>query len=291
MIRRPYRLISGLLLAFLLMLSPTTMFAQADSLELTQTMPSGVTFEVLAEESGPVEIDADVLFRVERLTVGCEEATDEISGTQQMVYVDYGRVDVRDWRSGDVVATLGAGESLGPADMDEAFYLTGAQGHRASVYRVSYGEAAVGAGGYPDSTYETTDCSSGVDREMEREPATVEIVFEGALEAFANEGQEMVFHAGVMTVEPGEALGRVHDTESPAYVSNGVGVVMPVVGGFGEGTVGMGGLFDPELAPGETLSFGAQTQVALENFGSTSTVALVFGMVREDSPIFQAMHR
>ncbi len=291
MIPRPDRLISGLILVFLLLLSSTAASAQADGLVLAQTMPEGVTFEVLAQELGPVKVVDGALFRVERLTVVCKGATGGIPATQQMLYVEYGRVDVRDLASGEVLVTLDAGESMGSAGVSGDIYLTGAPGHRASVYRVSYGGSAVGAEGFPESTYETTDCASGAGGEVQREPAMVETVFEGVLEAFANEGQQMVFHAGVMTVEPGSALGRAYDMDGPAYISGGVGLVTPVVGGFGEGMVGMGGLFDPELAPGEVLSFGAQTQVALENFGPTSTVALVFGMVREDAPIFQAVHR
>lgn len=65
----------------------------------------------------------------------------------------------------------------------------------------------------------------------------------------------------------------------------------PVVGGFGGGTVGMGGIVTPEVRPGEALAFGPQDQVALENHGFAPTVAYLFGVVEVGKPVVQALHR
>jgi hypothetical protein len=211
-----------------------------------------------------------------RIFVGCGQATGEIPGPEQLTWVEYGQVAVYDWASGTLVTTLSAGQAFGPAE--GSFYLASPTGRSAGVWHFSLSGAGTIGSALTPISFETTDCGSGVTQPMETQPATVTTVFEGSAAAPAGGS---TLYAGVVLMNPGASLGRPYASggDLTRYVSNGIGVVLPVMGGFGDGSVGMAGIGVPEIAPGQAAALLAGDPVTLENFSAAPTLALIFGAV------------
>lgn len=283
-----------LLISFLVCLAVSLPGVAAQSQQsvvyLSYNMPEGVNFQVLAEhQSQTFRFHTDAM-RLDRITLDCGQVTGKLFGMEQLTYVEYGSVDVHSWDTGNLIVTLSAGDSFGPMSDESSFFLTTTPGHRAQMYHFSHGGAGLLDGALPDFTYESTNCDSGAMQELQSEPASVETMYSSDQTPSTSFGNEYMVYVGVLTVEPGSAIGWLEKSGVPAYVSQGTGIVLPLVGGFGKGEVGKAGIVEPEVRPEQVLVIGPQQQVALENHGSMVTVALVFGVVEIGDPVFQALH-
>lgn len=285
------RLLMALLVGFAFFPPPGAASDHDPDLLLSQNVPEGVAFQVLAEHQSQVfRFHTDVM-RLDRITLDCGQATGRVFGMEQLTYVEYGSVDVHDWNTGERISTLSAGESFGPMNEESSFFLASSPGHSASVYRFSHGGAGAIDDAQPAVSFETTRCDSGVQQEMPVAQATIETLFVSECTSGTSFSNDFVVYAGLLTIEPGSALGWFDSNRSPAYVSNGSGVMLPLLGGFGSGAVGMGGVVDSGVGPREVVSFGSRQQVSLENHGSVPTIALIFGVLEVGKPVFQALHR
>ena len=265
--------------------------AQSDEVPLAWSVPEGVTFETLASGEGRTfrfHIDA---MHLHRIAVGCGQVTGEIFGMEQILWVEYGQVDVRDWDSGEVIATLSAGDAFGPTEDETSFFLASPKGRNASVYHFSAGGAGEIGDELPDLTYETTDCGSGATNPMPAEPATVTTLFASDRVGDTMPVGEATFYVGLLTVEPGAALGRnERTTDEPAYTAWGSGLIVPLIGGFGGGQAGLAGAAGPEVGPDQVGWMYREGPIALENLGPIPTTALLFGAVSSGGPIFMGHH-
>ncbi len=279
--RRVARMVVALLL-IALMVAPPGASGQGAGPALADPLPDGVSFQILALADAPASPTHTDGMRLHRIVVGCGQATGEIPGSEQLTWVEYGQVDVYDWASGTRIATLSAGQAFGPTE--GSFYLASPVGHSAGIWHFSAsGGGTIGAM-LPPISFETTDCGSGVTQPMETQPATVTTVFEGSAAAPAGGS---TLYAGVVLMSPGSSIGQPYASGEglTRYVSNGIGVVLPVMGGFGDGSVGMAGIGVPEIAPGQAAALLAGDPVTLQNFGGAPTLALIFGAVPPGSPI------
>jgi len=269
--------------------------AQTAEIELAadHQMPEGVAFETLATGQGQkFRSHTDAMY-LHRIAVDCGEATGKIFGMEQITYVEYGQVDLRDWDSGEVIKTLSAGDSFGPTADESSFFLASATGHNASVYHFSAG-GALGSGAIgeelPEMTFETTDCSSGAANTKPAEPAEVTTLFTSDQVVDSMPTGDATLYVGLLTVEPGASIGTPYASEDKRvpYTASGSGVILPLVGGFGDGRVPEPGVVatGPEVAPGTAVAMHPVGLVALGNFGTIPTTALVFGVVTAGDPIF-----
>ena len=280
----------GFLVCFSLYLPGVAAHDQQPGVYLSWNVPEGVDFQVLAEhESQTFRFHTDAM-RLDRITLDCGQVTRTLFGMEQLTYVEYGSVDVHNWDTGALIATLSAGESLGPMSDESSFFLTTTPGQRAQVYHFSHGGAGLLDGAIPDFTYASTNCGAGAMQDLQSEPASVETIYSSDETPETSFGSEYMVYAGVLTVEPGSAIGWLEKSGVPAYVSQGTGIVLPLVGGFGQGEVGKAGIVQPEVQPNEVFVIGPQQQISLENHGSMVTVALIFGVVEVGDPVFQALH-
>lgn len=284
--RRVARLLVGVLMVMLAGAVPIVALGQAAAPVLVDPMPVGVSFQVLATADGtasPMHTDAMLLHRI---TVGCGQATGEIPGTEQITWVEHGQVDIHDWASGALITTLTAGQALGP--IEQAFFLASPAGHSASVWHFSASGAGVVGSTLPPIAFETTDCGSGVTQPMATEAASVETIHQGETFGPSAPAGSYTLYAGVLMVAPGASIGQPYASGAglTRYRANGTGVVMPVLGGFGDGSVGMAGIVVPEIPAGQVVPLVAGDWVALENFGAAPTIALLVGAVPAGSTIF-----
>ncbi len=271
--RRVVRMVAALFLIALIA-APPGASGQGAGPALADPMPDGVSFQVLATADAPASPAHTDGMRLHRIFVGCGQATGEMQGPEQLTWVEYGQVNVHDWASGSLIATLSAGQAFGPAD--GSFYLASPAGRSADIWHFSASGAGSIGTSLPPISFETTDCGSGVTQPMETQPATVTTVFEGSATAPAGGS---TLYAGVVLMNPGASLGQPYASGEglTRYVSNGIGIVLPVMGGFGDGSVGMAGIGVPEIAPGQAAALLAGDPVTLENFGVAPTLALIFG--------------
>jgi hypothetical protein len=107
-----------------------------------------------------------------------------------------------------------------------------------------------------------------------------------------NPGSDLTFYVGLLTVEPGASVGQPYAIGAAVvrYLSTGSGVILTTAGGFGDGSVGMAGISaGPELGPGQTAAMYPRGGVALENFGTFTTTALIFGVVPSGGPVLMEL--
>src|SRR5215207_10126586 len=129
-----------------------------------------------------------------RIAVACGEVTGKIFGMEQIAWVEYGQVDVRDWESGDVIATLSAGDAFGPTKDETWFFLAGGAGQ--------LGEEL------PALTDEATGCASGAASQVPAELAEVTTLFADDRVAASMPAGDATLYVGLLTVAPGAAIGR-----------------------------------------------------------------------------------
>jgi hypothetical protein len=265
--------------------------AQENNVLLADEMPAGVSFQTLAVGHGAMFRWLGTTMRLDRIQVACGEVTGELFGFEQLVYVEYGAVEVRDWESGETIATLAAGESFGPAEGDRSFFLASPKGKQGSVLRLTVDAAVYDPEGeLPKVTYKTTDCGSGAISEIDATSATIETLFNRDDVQFRTEPPlDEIIYIGMLTVEPGASIGRPYagGGGGTQFSSVSAGAVVTLAGGFGNGSAGMAGIVTgPEVYAGEAVRMNAGGVVALENFGTTPTIALIFGTLPTESPIF-----
>jgi hypothetical protein len=207
------------------------------------------------------------------------------------VWVEYGQVDVRDWHTFERVATLSAGETFAAPEDNRAIFLASPAHRSASVYYFSAsGNGSVGTEP-PDLTFTSSECGSGATQVLPVQLAATTTLFNQDRVGTTSITEDSVLYAGLLTIQPGAALGRTVTTiNEPAYTSAGFGLIVPIFGGFGDGTSGQAGSAGPELPPGSVGWLNSGTQVLLENGGPVPVTALVFGVVASGTPILHGHH-
>jgi len=249
-------------------------------------MPPGVNFETLAVvDATTFRFHLDGL-RLDRIRIRCGQVTGKIFGMEQITYVEYGVVEVRDWDTGETIETLSAGEVFGPTTSEGSYYLASPENRQSSVFRFSAHASGAIGNELPDATYRR--CGSGATREVDAEAASVETIFASDEVGNTNPGGVYRLYVGLLTVEPGASVSRTApsvDADSDQYTAIGAGLILPVVGGFGTGFAGQAGSAGPEVFPGEAAWMTPGTVLALENHGLISTTALVFGALPNDATV------
>jgi hypothetical protein len=113
--------------------------AESGEVPLAWDVLDGVVFETLATGTGTTfRFHTNALY-LHRIAVDCGEVTGRIFGMEQITWVEYGQVEVRDWDTGEVVATLSAGDAFGPTKSEVSFFLASPKGRTASVFHFSAG--------------------------------------------------------------------------------------------------------------------------------------------------------
>jgi hypothetical protein len=247
--------------------------------------PSGVAFDLLASVSAAPAPDHVEGLALSRLTFACGQESAKTSGTEQLFFVEWGRVEVRDWTTDEVVAELTAGDAYG-GDPRPVYLLTN-QGKQASVldFQASgLDPAQAKAPVFKDASRKTTDCESGAERMVAVTPATTtNLVVQPSLKTSAAPAADRTLFVGVLTVQPGAEVG---DNEHPNLKSTGPLIVVPLLGSFGDGQRLMG-LGPGPFGPGEpaVLAGGADQYVVLENAGSFPVTALLVGAIPAGEPV------
>jgi len=269
-----------------LALSGWTARAQDAEVLLADTMPPGVAFETLAVvDATSFRFHLDGL-RLDRIRIRCGQVTGKIFGMEQITYVEYGVVEVRDWDTGETIETLSAGEVFGPTTSEGSYYLASPENRQSSVFRFSAHASGAIGNELPDATYRR--CGSGATREVDAEAASVETIFASDEVGNTNPGGVYTLYVGLLTVKPGASVSRTApsvDADSGQYTAIGAGLILPIVGGFGTGFAGQAGSAGPEVFPGEAAWMTPGTVLALENHGLISTTALVFGALPVDATV------
>jgi hypothetical protein len=258
----------------------------ATAVTLSERPIDGVTLETLAaidEQEFRFHVDG---IELSRIALACGQMSGAVTGAEQLYFVEWGRVEVRDWATDAVVAELTAGGAYGGDE--RPVYLIATAGTWASVLRFRIGGVLGGADPeprYKDVTLDATECASGAGGTLPAKPGTETILarYPDAAKPTVPADAFTVF-VGLLTVQPGAAIGRVAGGAS--YTANGPLVVIPLVGGFGDG----------QELPGITVSnFGPETvaivasasgkPIALEDAGAFPVTALVVGAVPVGAPV------
>ena len=201
--------------------------AQSDVIILTSNVPDGVAFETLATGQGlTFRFHTDAMY-LHRIAVDCGEATGKIFGMEQITYVEYGQVDVREWDSGDLIETLSTGDSFGPTSDETFFFLASPNGSSASVYHFSAGGAGTIGDELPEMIYETPPCGSGVTNPTPVEPAEVTTLFASDQVVDSMPAHDATLYVGLLTVEPGAAVGPKAPGDDVIYTTGGSGATLP----------------------------------------------------------------
>jgi len=283
------RRVGGLVMAAAVMISgATAAFAQTSAVQLTADLPEGVTFAVIAQSDVPT-VRPEVL-QIERIAIDCGEATGRQSASEQLVYVEWGEVAVYDWGTGEIVETLTAGETYETSIADTDISLLALAGHDAQVIRLTTAADEGTSAELPDVAIAETACTNGVTGELPVALAATDVLLSQEVAGYHDpiKGPALrSFYIGELTVAPGAALGRPYAPaiSAEAYVSNGYGAIVPVIGSFGDGSTGMMGIVQPEIPTGLLQPFGQGETITWENFGEQETVALIFGVVLQGTLI------
>lgn len=230
--------------------------------------PHGVTVEVLAQAGGvATDFHVDELI-VERITMGCAAVSPILSREAQLVLVEWGAVEMRDNQTGEVIATLAAGDAAGP-DHGGVYFTIAPGSQQASLLR--FRVEPDGARNFPAFTYETSGCGGISANDVPAVESTSTVLFaSGPMERgrTTTPGPEYTLSFNLVTVAPGFALAA---GSPPVAQEQGYTVVIPLAGGFGDGNV-VGGA-GPE--------FGGTFQYAdlFANPGTIQAVALVASVV------------
>lgn len=243
--------------------------APTDMPELAKTPISGVALDGLAAirmQKFRHHLDGLELSRIE---FACGETTGLESGADQLFFVEWGRVEVRDWETDEVIAELTAGDAYGGDE--HQVYLFANNGKDGSVLQFRAG-GVVGSSDpesqYKDVTYTSTDCASGSSTEKSARPAneTVLVRYPDAEKPTVPANDYTMF-VGLLILQPGAALGSLDRT--PEYVSNGPLVVLPLLGGFGDGEE-LPGIAVGDFGPARpaVIAHGSGSAIALENAAS-----------------------
>lgn len=236
-------------------------------------LPDGVSFQTLAA------VDASIFrFHVagtilEHDAFDCSQATGKLFAKEQVIFDEWGDIEVHDWATGETIASLRAGDAFGPTLDERSVYLTALPGRLASVLRFGVTAASVGDSAPPTATPAGTGCGAAY------RPAQATPLFneQGAKARDFALGSSYTIYLGLLTVAPG--AGFVAKSASQAgtgAISTGNAIFAPLAGGLGEATsggVGYGsaaGGANAALFPGMTLG-------GLVNHGDWPVTILVAG--------------
>jgi hypothetical protein len=265
--------------------------AKSAAFVFADALPAGVSFHALAAATASEHRFHAPGTVLERYALDCSQATGKLFTKEQLLFVEWGAVDVRDWTTGKTVATLRAGDAFAPTQEERYVYLTGLQGRMASVLR--FGTAAASASDssvLPDATYETAGCHSGAGSRAPLRAAEAAVLFSdlGAKAQDFALGPTYAMYLGVLTVDPGAGFSPKDASHPNAAVatSTGMAVFAPLVGGLGD--AGSGGVGFGEVPGGPHAAlFPGMTLGGLVNEGGWPVTILVAGTAPVGQPALQ----
>lgn len=237
-------------------------------------LPDGVSFQTLAAANASkfrFHVAGTIL---ERDAFDCSQATGKLFGKEQLIFDEWGDVEVHDWTSGERLATLHAGDAFGPTDEEQSVYLTALPGRRASVLRFGVTAASLGEPGVTPSATPSGDGCGASYRPAQATPLFNE---QGAKAHDFALGASYTIYLGLLTIAPGAGFAAKSASQSGNdAVSTGAAVFAPLAGGLGEATSGGTG-FGAVPGGANMALFHGMTLGGLINHGGWPLTILVAG--------------